>query len=124
MPNGLSGGFNISRAHLRSLLEQYPPTEELAEFAQSEKLDVTAGEMLEALRNYKPWFDTPDDDEVIVQQHYGSWYVILLAPPPPATVENGKLKLTRLWFVVGDESPIFADLVNHHERWLARIADE
>ena len=123
MPNGLSGGFNISKVRLQSVLERFPLTEKLAEFAGSKKLDVTAGEMLEGLRDYKPWFDTTDD-EVIVQEHYGSEYLIMLAPPPGATVENGVVKMSRLWFWVVDDSPLFDDLLDHHRRWLTQVADE
>ena len=110
MPNGWSGGFRITKAGLRAVLEAHPGTVQIAKGLHA---GGTVSEVLDVLASFP-------DKEVVIEQQDGSWYIIWL---DPAFLRGDQDLSEHLAFVVDEESPIFPELVDRHRQWLESLED-
>jgi hypothetical protein len=92
MPNGRSGGFEIVRKELKSILESFPND---AVVGHSIHTSMTAAEALALVEKH-------GKTKVGIEEQDGSWYIAHLST----------------WIVVGRSSPLYESFRRCHARWL------
>jgi hypothetical protein len=118
MPNGHSGGYVLSKAEFRALLDAFPSDEAIAQalrddpdrpgnVQRSRELNVTAREVLALL-------DRHGRDDLSIEEQDGSWYIVHIDIPKREVFEDFRLHSS--WLMVTQHSSLFTPLRALHRR--------
>ena len=100
MPNGRSGGFRISTAQFRELLQGIPGETSIgSEFAEDE--NVSASDLAQRL-------DQIGDDDLPVEEEDYSWYIAHLGTDCSD------------WVTIEESSPLYGGFRQCHQQWIEK----
>ena len=118
MPNGHSGGYELSKADFRALLDTFAGHDPIAHalrddpdrpgnVQRSVELNITTHEVRALL-------DRHEGDRLYIEEQDGSWDIVHIDVPKREVYEDFRLHSS--WVVVTQHSPLFTPLRALHHR--------
>jgi hypothetical protein len=118
MPNGHSGGYELSKAEFRALLDTFSGDDPIAhalcddpdtpgKIQRLTGLNITTREVGALLDRHK-------SDRLFIEEQDGAWYIVHIDVPRQEVYEDFRLHSS--WVVATEQSPLFAPLRALHRR--------